>query len=116
MGSAGNTMPRCSYRPLVLRMLLPVAVAMVTAGKGAHLLVRSCATEGLCRQQSCHSTLEVGALSRLRGPFRPLSLSCISKQHLFFFPERLTGVNIRPSMAESSLSLSSGLSLSFPYS
>lgn len=71
MGSEDNTMPRCPYRPLLPRMLLPVPVAMVTAGKGsAHIGPLVCNSEALPTAK-----LEVGALSALKGPLQLLSLS-----------------------------------------
>lgn len=52
-------------------MLLPVPVAMVTAGKGsAHIGPLVCNSEALPTAK-----LEVGALSALKGPLQLLSLS-----------------------------------------
>lgn len=79
MGSEGNAMLRCPYRPLVPRMPLPVTVAMVTAGKGVYILnVEKLTLTAML------SVIGVGALSPPRGAFQPLSLSCISEEHFFF--------------------------------
>lgn len=78
MGSEGNGVLRCPYCPLVPRMPLPVTVAMVTVGKGVHILD----VEKLTLTAAL-SVIDMGALSPPKGAFQPLSLSCISEEHFF---------------------------------